>query len=65
MTYSHFIFTESKQSTPKAKKGYLGLSMVTLTPQIINELLRSRLIPPHINSGVLVWRVMQGSPADV
>lgn len=43
---------------------YLGITMMTLTPQLIEELqMRSNHIPRNIQSGVLVWKVYFGSPA--
>lgn len=40
--------------------------MLTLTPEILNELRqRSHTIPIDIAHGVLVWKVILGSPAYV
>ncbi|XP_023028747.2 serine protease HTRA2, mitochondrial [Leptinotarsa decemlineata] len=46
------------------KRLYMGITMLTLTPQIIHELQqRSHEIPRDIEGGVLVWKVIFGSPA--
>lgn len=45
-------------------KRYLGLTMISLTPEIINELqMRNHFIPPGLTEGALVWKVVVGSPA--
>lgn len=46
------------------KKLYMGITMLTLTPQILYELhQRNHLVPSDVQSGVLVWKVIIGSPA--
>lgn len=46
------------------KRLYMGITMLTLTPDIIFELRqRNHDLPQDINSGVLVWKVIYGSPA--
>ncbi|CAH0547927.1 unnamed protein product [Brassicogethes aeneus] len=46
------------------KKLYMGITMLTLTPEILHELQqRNHLVPQDIQSGVLVWKVIIGSPA--
>ncbi|XP_057663063.1 serine protease HTRA2, mitochondrial-like [Diorhabda carinulata] len=48
----------------KPKRLYMGITMLTLTPQIIHELQqRNHQIPRDIEKGVLVWKVIYGSPA--
>lgn len=38
--------------------------MLTLTPQIVHELhQRDHHIPPDVQHGILVWKVILGSPA--
>lgn len=47
-----------------AKKRYMGITMLTLTPEIIHEMhQREQHVPRNIQHGVLVWKVMLGSPA--
>ncbi|KAF5306705.1 hypothetical protein FQR65_LT07260 [Abscondita terminalis] len=47
-----------------ARRKYMGITMLTLTPEIILEMKqRDQYVPPNINHGVLVWKVMLGSPA--
>ncbi|XP_050069936.1 serine protease HTRA2, mitochondrial [Anopheles maculipalpis] len=43
---------------------YIGITMLTLTPEILGELQqRNHKFPPIVRGGVLVWKVIQGSPA--
>ncbi|XP_058127609.1 serine protease HTRA2, mitochondrial [Anopheles ziemanni] len=45
---------------------YLGITMLSLTPDILRELQqRSHNFPTEVRGGVLVWKVIQGSPAHV
>lgn len=45
---------------------YMGITMLTLTPEILRELRqRSQNVPDNVRSGILVWKVIQGSPAHV
>ncbi|XP_055547509.1 serine protease HTRA2, mitochondrial [Wyeomyia smithii] len=45
---------------------YMGITMLTLTPEILRELRqRSQNVPENVRSGILVWKVIQGSPAHV
>lgn len=45
---------------------YMGITMLTLTPEILRELRqRSHNVPDSVRTGILVWKVIQGSPAHV
>ncbi|XP_050695247.1 serine protease HTRA2, mitochondrial-like isoform X2 [Eriocheir sinensis] len=49
------------------RRRYLGITMLTLTPSIIQEL-QSRgsvpqHIPPDLAHGILIWKIVVGSPA--
>ncbi|XP_055635971.1 serine protease HTRA2, mitochondrial isoform X2 [Toxorhynchites rutilus septentrionalis] len=45
---------------------YMGITMLTLTPEMLRELRqRSQNVPDSVRSGILVWKVIQGSPAHV
>ncbi|RZC40570.1 serine protease HTRA2, mitochondrial-like, partial [Asbolus verrucosus] len=58
--------SDSMQKTGKTKlaRRYMGITMLTLTPQILHELQqKNQYVPPDIKSGVLVWKVIIGSPA--
>lgn len=45
-------------------KRYMGITMLTLTKDILQELRgRSQSVPNSLNHGVLVWKVIVGSPA--
>lgn len=45
---------------------YMGITMLTLTEDILRELRqRSHTVPEDVTYGVLVWKVILGSPAHV
>lgn len=47
-------------------KRYMGITMVTLSKEIIAELRhKSHVIPEELKHGVLVWKVIIGSPANL
>uniref|UniRef100_A0A4Y0BSE8 Serine protease HTRA2, mitochondrial n=1 Tax=Anopheles funestus TaxID=62324 RepID=A0A4Y0BSE8_ANOFN len=51
-------------SNVPAYRRYIGITMLTLTPEILGELQqRNHKFPPIVRGGVLVWKVIQGSPA--
>nr|XP_042901378.1 serine protease HTRA2, mitochondrial [Parasteatoda tepidariorum] len=45
------------------KKKYLGITMLTLSPTIIQELRERSPDFPNVSNGIMVWRVMIDSPA--
>lgn len=54
----------SKAQKEGPKRLFMGITMLTLTPQIIHELQqRHEPVPPDVKGGVLVWKVIIGSPA--
>ncbi|XP_052863615.1 serine protease HTRA2, mitochondrial [Anopheles cruzii] len=53
-----------EQANGSVGRRYLGLTMLTLTPAIMAELQqKSHTFPPNFHGGVLVWKVIHGSPA--
>ncbi|XP_037025429.1 serine protease HTRA2, mitochondrial [Bradysia coprophila] len=53
-------------STMPSVKRYMGITMLTLTDDILRELRqRSSTVPDDIKRGVLVWKVIIGSPANI
>ncbi|KAK9501775.1 hypothetical protein O3M35_012446 [Rhynocoris fuscipes] len=43
---------------------YMGITMLSLTPQIIGDLrARKKSVPSDLTQGVFVWKVVVGSPA--
>ncbi|XP_055613190.1 serine protease HTRA2, mitochondrial [Uranotaenia lowii] len=43
---------------------YMGITMLTLTPEILRELRqRSHNVPESVKTGIMVWKVIHGSPA--
>lgn len=54
----------TEPAVPKRK--YMGITMLSLTDDIIRELKqRGSNLPENITHGILVWKVVQGSPAHV
>lgn len=48
------------------KKRYLGITMLTLTAEILSDLQHyTGNISPNVRHGVLIWRVIFGSPAHI
>ncbi|XP_035281788.1 serine protease HTRA2, mitochondrial-like [Anguilla anguilla] len=65
----HFLAraTERKKShlgESAAKRRYIGVMMLTLTPSIISELKLRDPAFPDILHGILIHRIIMGSPAD-
>nr|CAD7439673.1 unnamed protein product [Timema bartmani] len=50
-------------SAAATKRRYMGITMLTLTPQIISEILARHKLPEGVTHGVLVWKVVVASPA--
>ncbi|KAJ8715536.1 hypothetical protein PYW07_010018 [Mythimna separata] len=50
--------------SPQVSRRYLGITMLSLTPNILMELrMRNPEMPTDIEHGILVWKVIIGSPA--
>lgn len=50
----------------KTKTQYIGITMLTLTPDLFYELQKKlKGIPHNIRYGVLVYKVIVGSPAHL
>ncbi|KAG0429302.1 hypothetical protein HPB47_023776 [Ixodes persulcatus] len=56
---------EEDPSSATSERWYLGITMLTLTPSLIQELQERDPMFPNVSSGVLVWRVVLGSPANL
>ena len=55
-----------KTTESASGKRYMGITMLSLTPDIIYELKqRGSSIPDKIQHGILVWKVIVGSPAAI
>lgn len=53
----------SMEQNPPGRR-YMGITMLSLTPQILAELKqRGSQVPDQILNGILVWKVILGSPA--
>ncbi|KAK8767768.1 HTRA2-related serine protease [Amblyomma americanum] len=57
--------SKKSQEDTSADRWYLGITMLTLTPSLIMELQQRDPMFPHVTSGVLIWKVMLGSPANL
>ncbi|XP_031632717.1 serine protease HTRA2, mitochondrial [Contarinia nasturtii] len=55
---------DNKEMVPPPVRRYMGITMLTLTDDILTELRqRSHTVPVEVKSGVLIWKVIIGSPA--
>lgn len=69
--YAKQFLQRSKERRAKGTKGppvrrYMGITMLTLSDDILRELRqRSLAVPDEVKHGVLVWKVIIGSPAHV
>ncbi|XP_055316988.1 serine protease HTRA2, mitochondrial [Sitodiplosis mosellana] len=55
---------DNKKFKPPPARRYMGITMLTLTDDILTELRqRSHTVPVDVKSGVLIWKVIIGSPA--
>ncbi|KPJ12097.1 Serine protease HTRA2, mitochondrial [Papilio machaon] len=62
--YVKEFFAKSRSKSPPVSKRYLGITMLSLTPNILIELrMRNPEMPSDIKHGILVWKVIIGSPA--
>ncbi|XP_028037014.1 serine protease HTRA2, mitochondrial [Bombyx mandarina] len=62
--YVKEFLAKHKTKSPQVSKRYLGITMLSLTPSILMELkMRNPEMPTDIQHGILVWKVIIGSPA--
>ncbi|XP_026313636.1 serine protease HTRA2, mitochondrial-like [Hyposmocoma kahamanoa] len=62
--YVKEFLRKRKSKPPQVSRRYLGITMLSLTPNILMELrMRSPEMPKDIEHGILVWKVIIGSPA--
>ncbi|XP_045539882.1 serine protease HTRA2, mitochondrial [Papilio machaon] len=62
--YVKEFLAKSRSKSPPVSKRYLGITMLSLTPNILIELrMRNPEMPSDIKHGILVWKVIIGSPA--
>lgn len=62
--YVKEFLLKRKTKAPQVSKRYLGITMLSLTPNILMELrMRNPEMPSNIEHGILVWKVIVGSPA--
>ena len=55
---------KKKKSSVPPHRRYMGISMLAITEQIIDELRVKLHIPAQITHGVVVFKILDGSPAD-
>eukprot|EP00096_Caligus_rogercresseyi_P008662 TRINITY_DN2792_c0_g1_i1.p1 TRINITY_DN2792_c0_g1~~TRINITY_DN2792_c0_g1_i1.p1 ORF type:complete len:235 (-),score=54.30 TRINITY_DN2792_c0_g1_i1:595-1299(-) len=53
-----------KPKHPTARRKFLGITIVGLTPQVIDELRGKMEIQSNISHGILVFKLLRNSPAD-
>ena len=59
-----FLDKSKQKKQGKVQRRYMGIKMLAITPQIIDEL-RYRINLPHdVTHGIVVYQVVQDSPAD-
>jgi len=59
---------ESKKFVGKASSGtrrYIGITMLSLNPQVIEELRARGQVTVNLLHGIVIYRVVVGSPADM
>ncbi|XP_063541999.1 uncharacterized protein LOC134750693 [Cydia strobilella] len=62
--YVKEFLQKRKTKSPQVSRRYLGITMLSLTPNILMELrMRNPEMPTDIDHGILVWKVIIGSPA--
>ncbi|CAL1575113.1 unnamed protein product [Knipowitschia caucasica] len=54
----------SRRNGSENKRKYIGVTMLTLTPRIISELKLRDAMFPDVTHGILIHRIIVGSPAD-
>ncbi len=58
------FFSLLENTERECKRRHIGVTVLTLTTELITELqLRGTELPPNVKHGVLVWKVVLGSPA--
>ena len=55
--------TRFQQEVPKFKR-FMGLSMLAISPNNVENLRQKLDLPVHLNRGVIVYQVIKNSPAD-
>lgn len=58
-------FLEQRGGKEVPSRWYLGITMLTLTPSLIQELQQRDPMFPSVTGGVLIWKVVLGSPAHL
>ena len=56
---------KSKKRTSAIPRRYMGITMMNLTPEVMDQLRTKIQIPRNLRHGIVVYRVVQGSPADI
>ncbi|KAG5886914.1 hypothetical protein JTB14_034190 [Gonioctena quinquepunctata] len=56
---------KSGRSTGPMGKTLLGITTIAITPNVLSDLLRESKIPKDVSEGLLVWKVIPGSPASM
>lgn len=63
--YAKEFLNKSKQRKEgKRSRRFMGITMLTITPDVIHELRQKMNFPRDLNSGIIVYRVVVDSPSD-
>ena len=66
--YAKEFLSRSKQQkegkSQRLKRRYIGIKMIAITPQNIREMGYRLIVPNDISHGIVVYQVVQDSPAD-
>lgn len=65
---SKFLETTRYSAAYKAQEplegSCIGITTISLTPALMRQLVQQRkIVPEEVQNGVLVWKVLQGTPA--
>lgn len=55
---------QSGWPTATGKRRYIGITMISLSPQMLEELRARSQVTSSVNHGILIYRLVVGSPAD-
>lgn len=58
-------FSPKYETKPPLDIKCLGITTFSITPHLMRELLlQKKMIPEEVDQGVLIWKVLKGTPAE-